>query len=283
VVRHLFLHGPSQFLPYEWDDLQSIVPLNRNVSIMSGITAHDGTFLFQAAYDFLRYELAPMPSSAVDMIDFVLSYGGYSDPSGLLTFMQLASLFNTTEIKNGTLYGMVNGLGDLISNLGFKSPNLNLAHSSARHNPNNTYLYTFDYIGEYTMGPPISPDYPFYGGVHHADELLYLFALRPLNSNDTIMAQRMVEYWTSFAIDGIPNYNITWPPFTGGSGPYMHLNWDLKIGDNFYEEFFVSTRKWSIDRNSQWFNNCNRKFLSNFDYMRRENQMKFVNKINSSA
>lgn len=54
-----------------------------------------------------------MPTSAVDMIDFILSYGGYTDPSGLLAGMQLASLFNATEIRNGTLYGMVNGLGDV--------------------------------------------------------------------------------------------------------------------------------------------------------------------------
>lgn len=101
----------------------------------------------------------------------------------------------------------------MISNLGFKSPNLKLAQSIARFNPNNTYLYTFDYVGQYTMGSP--EDYPFYGGVHHADELLYLFAFRPLNSNDTIMAQRMVDYWTTFAITGIPQHNITWPAFNG--------------------------------------------------------------------
>lgn len=44
------LRGPSEFLPFDWDDLQSIAPLNRNVSVMTGTTAHDGTFMFQGKF-----------------------------------------------------------------------------------------------------------------------------------------------------------------------------------------------------------------------------------------
>lgn len=54
-----------------------------------------------------------MPSNTVDMIDFVLSVGGYNDPSGILAGMQIASLFNTEEVKNGTFNRLVNGLGDV--------------------------------------------------------------------------------------------------------------------------------------------------------------------------
>lgn len=58
----------------------------------------------------------------------------------------------------------------------------------------------------------------------------------------------------------------------------MHLNWDLEIGDNFYEELFVSTRKWSIMRNSTAFdkNQYARRYLPNFEFMRRDNQMAFL-------
>lgn len=69
--------------------------------------------MFLAAYDFLRNELIPMPGNAEDMVNFVLSNGGYIDPSGIIAGMQMASLFNTDEIKNGSFYGMVNGLGDV--------------------------------------------------------------------------------------------------------------------------------------------------------------------------
>lgn len=70
-------------------------------------------YLCLAAYDFLRNELAPMPGNALDMVNFVSSNAGYIDPSGIVAGMQMASLFNIDEIKNGSFYGMVNGLGDV--------------------------------------------------------------------------------------------------------------------------------------------------------------------------
>lgn len=56
----------------------------------------------------------------------------------------------------------------------------------------------------------------------------------------------------------------------------MHLDWELEVGDNFYEEFFVSTQKWSINRNHGPLPH-DKKYLSNFEYMRRENQLAFLN------
>lgn len=75
--------------------------------------------------------------------------------------------------------------------------------------------------------------YPFLGGVHHSDDLIYLFPDPPdvakLNAADTKIAQRMVDLWTSFATNGIPKlpqiqnatnkqislYSLDWKPFLG--------------------------------------------------------------------
>lgn len=69
--------------------------------------------------------------------------------------------------------------------------------------------------------------YPFAGGVHHSDDLIYLFPHRPdapkLNAADTLMAKMMVDMWTSFAIDGVPKVTeiqndlkpVNWKPFNG--------------------------------------------------------------------
>lgn len=74
--------------------------------------------------------------------------------------------------------------------------------------------------------------YPFLGGVHHSDDLIYLFPDPPdvakLNAADTKIAQMLVDLWTSFAIDGVPKLPMQsesieksetapfdWKPFEG--------------------------------------------------------------------
>lgn len=67
--------------------------------------------------------------------------------------------------------------------------------------------------------------YPFVGGVHHSDDLIYLFPDPPdvakLNAADTEIAQMLVDLWTSFAIHGVPrlpqseSIPFDWKPFDG--------------------------------------------------------------------
>lgn len=78
--------------------------------------------------------------------------------------------------------------------------------------------------------------YPFCGGVTHSDELLYLFPYPPenanLNENDRKMAQTMVDLWTSFAMNGVPEIGqrqnginaLEWQPFLGNL-----LNFQLRL------------------------------------------------------
>lgn len=124
-----------------------------------------------------------------------------------------------------------------------------------------TFLYTFDYKGEFTRlafafhtsseqqfyfgysfsnsfdDPTDSTHYPFQGGVSHADDITYLFPypveFAKLNENDTKMAKKMVDLWTSFAIDGVPTLSedhnglnpVRWTPFSGEEMEIiLHLN-----------------------------------------------------------
>lgn len=72
--------------------------------------------------------------------------------------------------------------------------------------------------------------YPFSGGVHHSDDLIYLFPHRSdgskLSAADTKIAKMMVDVWTSFATDGVPKLDqiqnsvddlspVNWKPFNG--------------------------------------------------------------------
>lgn len=108
-----------------------------------------------------------------------------------------------------------------------KSPVITLASEVHTQQPTTpVYMYCFEYEGEYTrFGYEFgNSHYPFNGGVHHSNDNIYLFATHPLKGQDTLMAQKMVELWTSFAIDGVPK---DLSPLTSPSGPYNRLN--LKI------------------------------------------------------
>lgn len=83
-----------------------------------------------------------------------------------------------------------------------------MIQSQADVYPNQTYLYTFDYKGEFSYSPN-ALDWPFPNGIHHANELIYLFpypeTVTQLNAKDRQMASYMVDLWTSFAETGVPN------------------------------------------------------------------------------
>lgn len=112
-----------------------------------------------------------------------------------------------------------------------KAALLREAQANSAVNPNGTFLYSFDYRGEQTRfgyGADTS-HYPFDGGVHHSNDLLYLFPFPPgepkLNEADAKMARKMVDLWTSFAATGVPRSELTgdveWKPMCGKLGLYL--------------------------------------------------------------
>lgn len=87
-----------------------------------------------------------------------------------------------------------------------KSPVLSMAKNMLNKNLAPVYLYSFDYEGANTrFGYEFGNEhYPFEGGVHHSNDNIYLFSTHNLNVEDTNMAMKMVDLWTSFAIGGKP-------------------------------------------------------------------------------
>lgn len=106
-----------------------------------------------------------------------------------------------------------------------KGPVLRAVQANAQFNPNETFLYTFDYAGEHTRfgyGADTS-HYPFSGGVHHSNDNIYIYPwpahVSILNEADTEMSMKMVDLWTSFAISGVPSTpgQPEWLPFNSKS------------------------------------------------------------------
>lgn len=97
---------------------------------------------------------------------------------------------------------------------------------------------------------------PFRGGVHHTDDLVYLFPypknVAKLNDVDREMSQTLLNLWTSFAANGIPqtgesNEKESWRSLSEIVRPYLHINRTLEIDENYINEFNIETREPSYD------------------------------------
>uniref|UniRef100_A0A182PTU1 Carboxylic ester hydrolase n=1 Tax=Anopheles epiroticus TaxID=199890 RepID=A0A182PTU1_9DIPT len=227
--------------------------IRKSIPMMAGVTKHEGTFLLTAVYDHLKAtgKLDDADFVKYSLVDAVNTVLGASDPTGVLVGYQTRTLFTPEELESGSFGELADGLIDLAGTILIKAPLLREAQANARVNPNATYLYSFDYVGEHTRfgyGADTS-HYPFGGGVHHSDDKLYLFPYPPgkpdqLNENDTAMAKLMVDLWTSFATEGVPNskhLSVPWNPMTSYAGPYLHINDPPSVGENYYQEFSVAS------------------------------------------
>ncbi|XP_055626142.1 glutactin-like [Toxorhynchites rutilus septentrionalis] len=241
-------HG---YLPQTPWELIKDGKIRRNISMMAGVVKHEGTFLLTVIYDALKAmnRLDDPYYTKYKMLETVNKILGVDDPTGMLVGYQVRSLFSTEQLSSGKFEEMVDGLTDLAGAALIKAPLLREAQANSVVNPNGTFLYSFEYRGQQTrfgFGANTS-HYPFDGGVHHEDDLLYLFPSPgepELNEEDTKMAKLMVDLWTSFAATGVPYSSalgVKWEAMKDYAGPYLHIDGKPRLGANFYEEFTVAS------------------------------------------
>ena len=164
-----------------------------------------------------------------------------------------------------------------------------------KHIPENTFLYSFDYAGEFNRYRDMDEEHnmqsPFKAGVSLTDEALYLFPypdhVKKLSPPDEAMAKRMVDVWSSFVINGHPfgsHRSGYWPPMTTLYGPYLKLDETFTIAGNYFKEFSATvmdeenghslirevyylrrnyTRKQSQQNNKNRLSNIRKKFTIN--------------------
>ncbi|XP_049540364.1 glutactin-like [Anopheles darlingi] len=262
--------GPSKLFPATPYQVMKAGGGRQNIPMLTGVVKDEGTFALVDVFtiltamklhdkkDFLRF----------DIIEEIQRILGTVEVTCSVTPLAVKSMLDTEAAANGDIAKMIPGLIDLCGMHLIKSSVLRLAQYNSRHTPEQTFVYSFDYRGEHTrFGYDQDVRHvPFDGGVHHTNDLLYLFPYPPnaatLNERDTIMAKRMVDLWTSFIIDGVPSSPDVphWPAFnrklrktplshgldTSDScipeifGPYLQLNETVTVGNNFLDEFTVN-------------------------------------------
>lgn len=245
--------GPSNFMPHSPYKLMRTGGGRRDIPVMAGVTKHDGTFSLAGLYEILDKTVGINDTrfNAFQLIDTLNQVMGVDEYTNSLAGYEVASLFtNSPAMVDGDFMEMIDALVDISSVLVIKGPTFRAAQAHAYHSPQQTYLYSFDYRGEFTRfgyGADTS-HYPFEGGIHHSNDNIYIYPwpefVSNLNPADTEMAKRMVSFWATFATTGIPSApgTVEWPTMTRVNGPYLHIDTTPSVGQNFYEEYTVTVR-----------------------------------------
>ncbi|KAH8282662.1 hypothetical protein KR054_009029 [Drosophila jambulina] len=244
--------GPSGVLPKHPYDL--MLESNFSYPAMGGCPKNAGTRVLNEIVDNdFEGKIPDDEYNTYNYIDHVIRQVVGTDKTMLLTSFVTHDFFNRHLLENGTFDTLIPRLIDVAGTLNHKLPVLLALNMNNKHNPDNTFLYSFEYAGEFNrykeMDEETNMQSPFRAGVSLTDEALYLFPypdhVKRLSPPDMTMARRMVELWTNFVISGNPlgSYRSGyWPPMTTLYGPYMKIDETLTIGGNYFTEFSATLR-----------------------------------------
>ncbi|CAG2197038.1 BCHE [Mytilus edulis] len=201
-------------------------PLPKHISVMLGVVKDEVSF-FMAFY----VNLLKIP---IDISDGVITRDEYFR---FLPLLFVAS--NATYANIGGNYlrpflpdepqSYLDVTIDIGSDIIFKCPVIRVAQALSTVNPDNTvYMFSFEY-------PALFPPLPQWFGVQHTAENEFIFGtplIDSINYSDTdrYVSMRMMNYWTSFAKTGNPNFCKDtcndWNPYDSRDRKYLIIDND---------------------------------------------------------
>ncbi|XP_055534127.1 glutactin-like [Wyeomyia smithii] len=224
--------------------------VRKNLPMLIGTMQQEGSFalldIFIALGSKNLLQQKSLPSHM--LLDEINRIMGMDDPSCVTRTLQSLLFYNQKLLRQNNLMKMIPAMADSAAACLVKGSVLKQAQLNSVYQPNSTFLYSFDYAGQHTRfgyGFDVS-QFPFTGGVHHTNDLLYLFPYpaeaSQLNEADSQMAKRTVDLWTSFAIEGVPSAEglPVWPSMRDAYGPYLKINQNCTVAENYAQEFTVT-------------------------------------------
>uniref|UniRef100_A0A1Q3FP68 Carboxylic ester hydrolase n=1 Tax=Culex tarsalis TaxID=7177 RepID=A0A1Q3FP68_CULTA len=241
----LVVGGPSGLFPQH--PKHYLGSATKNVAVMAGTTSQDGMFLLDEIAKLQPESLHTAKTSygVMQFIRMLQEKFGQTKLDGTLEGYQIMGTFLKSEIDQAQWKNVVPGLIDICGSHGIKGPVLTDVHAISAVNPENVYLYSFDFDSERPKSDQSFP-FPHKGAVDHAEDLFYLFPLTTLNDRETKMAKTMVRLWSSFATAGIPSARDVpyWPPADRLYGPYLKINEVFEQRNYYLNEFSATSDKY---------------------------------------
>ncbi|XP_023309204.2 glutactin [Lucilia cuprina] len=228
---------------------------NNTKPMIVGVTKDAGAFIMSRFYDQL---LQLRSRNISDYINVVLKHT--TKPRHYMLWKQwaLEHIFTAEDARNPSVSNLVQKLLELINLILYRGPIIDSIRFTSKNH--STYMYCFDYRGEYHRFGHLKNPLPFEIDATLSDDNIFLFPypveVSQLNPEDKSMARAMVTMWVNFAIHGVPNLNTgIWPNVSSEYGPFLRftntheskLELDHHFGEgipvpNLYPEYFNTTK-----------------------------------------
>ncbi|XP_002003703.2 glutactin [Drosophila mojavensis] len=219
-----------------------------------GATKDASAFIVSRFYD----QIQRLQSQNIsDYINVVLRHTAPPQQHKIWHDLAVREIFTPEQLRYVTARSVSQGLVELSNLILYRAPVVYSIRSSYKKNP--TYLYTFDYRGEYHRFAHFGNPLPFGVDASLSDDSVYLFPYPKdasnLNPEDKSLARAVVAMWVNFAQTGIPNPNPNvWPKASSEYGPFLRftnsrqsiLELDQHFGEsinvpNIYAQYFNAT------------------------------------------
>ncbi|XP_065361267.1 glutactin [Calliphora vicina] len=228
---------------------------NNTKPLIVGVTKDAGAFIMSRFYD----QLVQLRSRNIsDYINVVLKHTTKPRHYALWKQWALQHIFTAEDHRNPSVSSLVQKLLELINLILYRGPIIDsIRYTSKKH---STYMYCFDYRGEYHRFGHLQNPLPFEIDATLSDDNIFLFPypieVSQLNPEDKTMARAMVTMWVNFATHGVPNLNNgIWPNVSSEYGPFLRftntheskLELDYHFGEgipvpNLYPDYFNTTK-----------------------------------------
>ncbi|XP_012262860.2 pyrethroid hydrolase Ces2a-like [Athalia rosae] len=228
--------GEQKFLVS--DPAEALVAGNfLKLPMLGGVAKNDGSHYTMQLYDdiLVPHGLDKDENYLRDnFTSYVIKWMGIPDITGTVKQLMKKTYF-PNELQTYDLASVIPGIRDMCSLIAYKSGGYETVHANRKFK--DTYVYTFDYL----VDDPFSfkLPYPFEVGVTHGDDFKLMFPAQDYHRELNVdMAKLLIRLWTSFAINGVPSaHGVTWPVMSTPVGPYLVIDSQPSVRDNFIDEF----------------------------------------------
>jgi len=227
----------------------ALVAANKHPMI-AGVTKDAGAFIMSRFYDDFQWVRS---QNITEYINVVLKHTTQPRFHAIWRNWALTQIFTEEEKRYPTLQNLAQGLLELTNLILFRAPLIDSIRYTSRSYP--TYLYVFDYRGEFHRFGHLENPLPFGADATLSDDSIYLFPypeeVAQLNTQDKTLSRTLTKMWANFATYGLPNFNTgIWPNVSSEYGPFVRIGNDLELDyhfgegipvPNLYPEYFTTT------------------------------------------